>query len=78
MYISRSVLWFLFAVSLLFSWKEFALTGTVLHSMISDPQPHFPYGFLIGTILPFMIPTLFVLGAIIVFEFVNLLTKASR
>ena len=78
MYISRLVLWFLFAVSLLFSWKEFALTGTVLHSMISDPQPHFPYGFVIGTVLPFMLPTLFVLGAIIVLEFVNLLTKASR
>ncbi len=78
MYISRSVLWFLFAVSLLFSWEHFALTGTVLHSMTSDPQPHFPYGFVIGTVLPFMLPTLFVLGAIIVLEFVNLLTKASR
>jgi len=66
--IFRTVLWCFFVAALVFTWQHFALSGQVLHSMISDPHEHFPYGFVIGTQLPFMLPTLFVLGVIAIFE----------
>jgi len=73
--ITRTVLWCFFVAALVFTWRHFALFGQVVYSMTFDPQEHFPYGFVLGTICPFMVPTLFFLGLIFSFELTNKVIK---
>jgi hypothetical protein len=66
--IIRTVLWCLLVAGLVFTFQYFVMFGSVISSMIFDPQEHFPYGFVLGIACPMMIPVLCILGAIFAVE----------